>query len=460
MPSRLSSAALSAAAFALALTTLPRLAAAGKRPALVVAVDKGDLPRLEKLLKKAKRRDLEAFDDAPRSPTRSMTPLQLAARRGNAAAVEALLAAGATPTAVALDAAAAAGHLELVKRLHAAGAGRPDIALREAIKNNHAEVVAFLLPLASADPLYDSTLSIELAVEFPDVMAVLLAAHPDLRKATRLLAAALRLPAPGVARALIEAGAPVDAEDGTGRTPLMIAAETNQRDLAELLLAHHANPRLVSSSGETVLTALVRNPVQNVELLDVLLGPPHQVPINLTGGPNQVTALMVAAGSGSVGWTQLLLERKASVVKRSKDRRFPIDFALDCTLTPGTWAAPSLTRCWGDVALVLLKAKAPFQGDFEARGRTLLGLAFMSGNEELALKVLYQPGTRDTPDQLGNSALHYAARFATPLAVQELLSLKLSDPSATNDAGESPLHIARAAGRADVVALLRAAGAK
>lgn len=456
MSPRISRLVLAALAL-LALLAPAARARPARRSALATAIDKGDLPALTRLLKKAKKKELETRELVPDLPGGLLTPLELAARRGNPAAVEALLGVGAQPTAGALEAAAAAGHLELVKRLLGLGAARPDIALRTAIKADHADVVAVLLPLAAADRMYDSLLSLELALEHPDVMAVLLAARPDLSRTTLVLASALRKRLSASARALIEAGAPVEAEDSTGSTPLMLAAETAQLDLFELLLAHKADPRRIGSKGTTVLSALVKSdPTQGAAVLDFIVGK-LKLPVDLPGG-NGATALMQAAATGNAAWTTLLLARKASPAIASKSGLRAIDFALTCTMTPGTWSGPTVGSCAGDVALLLLAAKSPLPAP-DKRGRSFLARAFMSGNEALALKALTLSKDDDLADDDGNTPLHFAARFATPAAVQALLARKNSDPSAINKYKETPLHIANSAGRGEVAALLQAAGA-
>ncbi len=152
---------------ALVTTTTP--AEAGKRrPPLIVAVDKGDGAKVAKLLKRAKPRDLDAFDDAPGSPTAGLRAIEVAARRGDAALVDALLAAGATATARALEAAADGGQLAIATRLVERGAPRADLALTAAAKAGHADVVAALLPAArAADRYFNLDQVLEFAVYFP-----------------------------------------------------------------------------------------------------------------------------------------------------------------------------------------------------------------------------------------------------------------------------------------------------
>lgn len=56
---------------------------------------------------------------------------------------------------------------------------------------------------------------------------------------------------PETVRLLLAHGAQADAEQNGGFTPIFSAAAANRRDLAELLLAHGADPRHPSAEGKT-----------------------------------------------------------------------------------------------------------------------------------------------------------------------------------------------------------------
>jgi uncharacterized protein len=67
------------------------------------------------------------------------------------------------------------------------------------------------------------------------------------------LHAALAGPTPDIARALIAAGADVNAPQRSGATPLQETAFSGNLELARLLLAHGANPAAVDDQGRTAL---------------------------------------------------------------------------------------------------------------------------------------------------------------------------------------------------------------
>lgn len=68
-------------------------------------------------------------------------------------------------------------------------------------------------------------------------------------------------------RVLIELGADLNNPDKHGITPLMLAADANDKDIVELLLAGNANPLQVSNDGRTAFDISVRAGRQVVSLL-------------------------------------------------------------------------------------------------------------------------------------------------------------------------------------------------
>ncbi len=337
-------------------------AAARRRPPIVVAVYEGDHAKLTRLLAKAKPTDLDAFDREPSSPTAGMRAIEVAAERGDLVAAQALLAAGAQPTTGAVELAAAGGFVDLTMRLVEGGAPRAEQALAAAAKVGHAELVELLLPHArQADPSFNLDQILEFAVRFPPtpsaaVVTILLrekanpaiAWGPDQQTPLHL---AVRRGASHVALVLLDAGAPIDAVDRDGDTPL------------------HLVVRL--------------DPAQGKVILDRMLA--AKVPVDLPG-KDGVTALMTAAGAGSLPWVELLLARGARPDARTTDGRVALDIALTCATSGGTQAPP--TTCHGDVALRLLAGRDPPRGTIDQRGRTPLVRALLSGHQALAARLL------------------------------------------------------------------------
>jgi uncharacterized protein len=75
------------------------------------------------------------------------------------------------------------------------------------------------------------------------------------------LKAAIGLNALGAVRLLVDHGAPVEAHDASGATPLRLAVEQQNFRIAEFLLSKGANPWSVGGNGETV-GAVIDGPVR------------------------------------------------------------------------------------------------------------------------------------------------------------------------------------------------------
>jgi len=74
-----------------------------------------------------------------------------------------------------------------------------------------------------------------------------------------------------IVRALVEAGAPVNAQSGSGTTPLHTAAFLGDTEVVELLLSRGADPRIAAKDGKTPID-LAREQ-GHAELADVLERP-------------------------------------------------------------------------------------------------------------------------------------------------------------------------------------------
>jgi ankyrin repeat protein len=181
------------------------------------------------------------------------TALYVAAERGQAEVVQRLLDKGAdtelkgrsgtSPVA----AAAFAGRNHVVEMLLAHGAdgraaddtGKPPVVYAAA--SGEIDIVRQLLTQASdVNARYAN-----------DLTLLMWASGPDQNVAE---AQALQ-----VVSYLIDAGAHIDDRDNRGRTALMIAAEGNHSEIAQLLLAHGADPSLRDKTGKQAadLTALL-----------------------------------------------------------------------------------------------------------------------------------------------------------------------------------------------------------
>jgi ankyrin repeat protein/ABC-type amino acid transport substrate-binding protein len=218
-----------------------------------------------------------------------------AAGEGHVPAVRQLLAAGVKanvradvrPNHSALIAASANGHLEMVQLLLENGPGieirdsEGNTALAYAVSKGHTAIVDALLKAGASvrtpdepgrSPLHEAVEpdSAELLIaagagldardkssstplisalerKKPEVAKVLLRHKADVRLADRHGTTALHAAArfsTELSSLLLEAGAPFDASDSRGRTPLSLALEARNLELVELLLAKGARPNI------------------------------------------------------------------------------------------------------------------------------------------------------------------------------------------------------------------------
>ena len=103
------------------------------------------------------------------------------------------------------------------------------------------------------------------------------------------------------------------------------------------------------------------------------------------------------------------------------------------------------------LALVLLERGAdPFIATIN--GDSALTNAFKNGNVEILDAIVKYNATKT--DMQGDSILHYAARIASEVQVQHLLSLGL-DRTAKNLSGETPARMAERWNRPKIAELLK-----
>ena len=190
-----------------------------------------------------------------------------------------------------------------------------------------------------------------------EAVRVLIAAGADVKASSNAGLTALHLAADDVAKArmLLDAGAGVNAATQLGRTPLIVAAAANHSgNVVRLFLARGADVNRADSGGITALNAAAN--VDNGDAADLLLArgaSPHaEAQI-----PQASTPLMGAAINGNYALVRSLLARKANVSAVSvatgvKVKNGPIRF--------GSVTALHLAVTGGNAATVeaLLKAGA------------------------------------------------------------------------------------------------------
>jgi len=358
-----------------------------------------------------------------------VTPLSLAAVNGNAKMTALLLGAGADANQVVsrgqtvLMTAARSGSAEVVTALLDKGADvnaretqLGETALMWAASENHASVVKALVGRGAEVDARSSPL------KFPKDRFGLEGVLTILPRGnwTALMYAA-RDGAPDATRALLDAGAQINAVDPDGTTPLVRAIWNSHYDTAKVLLDRGADPNLADTADMAALYAAV-----DMSSLGEVYGmPPRKVKDTAT--PLDIIRLVIAKG-GKVD-----AKLKSAALQRNHT---PGEPQLGAGTTPLMRAARN-----GDAAAmrVLLAAGAdPTLA--QPNGTTVLMLGSGVGRG------------------LGVFAKDYGTEADLLEGVKLLLAQKVNVNASTNN-GMTALHYAAQAGLDTVVAALAGAGA-
>lgn len=224
------------------------------------------------------------------------------------------------------------------------------------------------------------------------------------------------------ARLLLDAGADPNAANDLDATPLWLAAENGSAPMTELLLDAGADPDRTLAMGETPLMIAARSGAAETvgRLLDAGADP------NAAERERDQTALMWAAAQGHADVAQLLVAAGADLNVRSRvwDQ---LENTAGNTNTSGNFrmshggSTPLLFAARsGDIetARVLIEAGAD-PGDTAASGTSALVMAAHSGHGPLGVYLLEQ-GADPNAAEAGYTALH-AAVLRSQVALTEAL---------------------------------------
>lgn len=192
-----------------------------------------------------------------------------------------------------------------------------------------------------------------------------------------------------VAGLLVQSGARVGAADRHGITPLTIASGIGSARMIRMLLKAGAEPNTATPEGETALMSAART--GSVEAIRVLLEAGADA--NAVERWRGQTALMWTAGEGHAAAARTLLDRGARVDARAAGGFTPLLFAV---------RGGHL-----DAVRALLEAGANVN-DAAPDGTRALALAIINAHYELAGVLLAHRADPNAPDPRG-SALHALA---------------------------------------------------
>jgi uncharacterized protein len=213
-----------------------------------------------------------------------------------------------------------------------------------------------------------------------------------------------------IARALVKAGAPVNATTRYGVTPLALAAEIGQLPLVDLLVGAGAKVKAANPEGETVLMVAART--GRLEVVDRLLAAGADV--NARETYRGETALMRAAGEGHAAVVARLAKAGAELDLRSKHLEYPSireDFStMVFTAIPrGGFTALMLAAREGalDAARALAEAGADLNVT-DPEDTTALVIAIVNAHYDVAALLLDKGANPNLGDKAGMAALYAA----------------------------------------------------
>lgn len=192
-----------------------------------------------------------------------------------------------------------------------------------------------------------------------------------------------------LAQVLIAEGADVDAQNDYGATPLILACTNANGAMVERLIEAGANPNLAAPANETPLMLCART--GNADAVRALLA--GGADATARDAERGQTALMWAVAQGHADAAQALIDGGAEISARSNGDFTPLLFAA----RNGHAAA----------AEVLLDAGAHIE-ETGPLAMTPLLMAAASGREDVALFFVERGANVDAEDEYGATALHYS----------------------------------------------------
>lgn len=229
---------------------------------------------------------------------------------------------------------------------------------------------------------------------------------------------------------LAEKGADTSARNYRGDTPLHMAVGINRADVASLLIKMGAPIHAENSLGITPFrTALATSPEVVTALLTKgrISQPDDQghSPLHIAIQSQVPTRLI-----------RQIIDLGARVSDIDAEGQTPLRLAINLEV----WdQARLLADAGSDVYAIAADGESP------------ASLAMKKGS--IAVKAVFDGRAINSKDTLGNSVLHYAARFASPEVVTLLIDLG-ANKNTRNAANESPVDIARRWNKDDVSVLL------
>ena len=383
---------------------------------LFIAAKKGDLALVQKLLEQGVDKD-KANDNE-----HGMCPLHIAAGNGHLPVVKCLLEHGADVNkgniigCNPLYAAAFMGHLAVVQLLVEQGVDTNKVsdyggmAIHGAAQEGHLGVVRYLIEQGADKDKADNE-------GYSPLHYAALDGHLD------------------VVQFLVEQGADKDKADNEGYSPLFIAAQNGYLDMVRYFVEQRADKDKAMNDGWIALLFAAQNGHLAVVRYLIEQGADKDKAMN-----SGWTALLLAAQGGHLGIVQHLIEQGADKDKADNDGGSPLFIAAQN----------------GHFAVVQhLVEQGADKNKAMNNGRTALLAAAQEGHLGVVRYLVEQGADKDKANNDGATPLFVAAGNGHVTVVQYLVEEQLADvDKAFTATDHTPLHIAVQQGHVDVAVCL------
>jgi ankyrin repeat protein len=220
---------------------------------------------------------------------------------------------------------------------------------------------------------------------------------------------------PAVER-LLHGGAPANAANRNGVTPLLLASVNANPKMVAVLLQAGANPNLTISNGQTILMTAAR--AGSSEVVKSLAA--HGADVNARENVLGETAMIWAAAENHAGVIKALAELGADVNGRSSPTKFPLQEFGDgksgrLTVLPrGSWTPLMYAARQNaiDAVRALADAKADLNAADPDRSTALL-IAVINANYDLADVLLERGADPNLGDSTGMTPVYAAVDLNT-----------------------------------------------
>lgn len=254
----------------------------------------------------------------------------------------------------------------------------------------------------------------------------------------------------------------INAADEMGKTPLSEAILAGGNETVSFLLKNHASPVVQDMYGQTPLhEAVIMGNIACINMIRTAGGNPMsrdfygQTPFTLSlyKGEDIMNAVLgkdkfLADSDGKTPIHSAVIEAVTpAIMKFILAKGYPVDkrdrngeTALFCAVSRGENE---------NSRLIFSSGADPFIANNS--GENVVSEILKNKKDFLEMLVEFSDGRTDS---LGDSILHYAARFADTQTIEKLLVLTRPDLSAKNSSGETPYQVALSWSRNEAAALL------